>query len=91
MTVKKLKELLAEVPEQMKVLIPGEPKEGFTGLFYSPCEIDSGVLEMGGDEHTTHEELDALENKALDLPSEKSFVLVPCGYFEEHDNKHQLN
>lgn len=91
MTVKKLKELLSNVPDEMKVLIPSQPTEGFTGVFFSPCEVDSTVIEMHGDENTTEEEVEAFENKALDIPGEKSFVLVPCGYYEEHDNSHELN
>lgn len=90
MTVKKLKELLANVSDDMKVLVPAQPTEGFTGMFFSPCEEDSGELEMGGDETMTEEEFEKQENLGM-LKGEKSFVLVPCGFYEEHDNSHELN
>jgi hypothetical protein len=90
MNVKKLKELLINLPDDMKVLVPAQPTEGFTGHFFSPCEQDSQPIEMGGDENTTEEEIDRAENLGT-LQSEKSFVLVPCGFYEEHDNSHELN
>lgn len=91
MTIKKLKELIADLPDDMKVLVPAQPTEGFTGHFFSPCEQDSGVIEMGGEAELTNEEAEAWENKALEIPMEKSFVLVPCGFYEEKDHKHELN
>lgn len=90
MTVKKLKELLEKVPDEMKVLIPAEPHNGFTGVFFSPCEQDSGEIEMGTEDLTEEDENEMkLLNK--EIPSEKSFVLVPCGFYETHDNTHELN
>ena len=91
MKVGALKKMLSDIPDDMMVLIPGEPNEGFTGLFFSPCEHDSGVIELGGDENTTLQEVEAFERDQLDLPTEKSFLLVPCGYFNEHDDTHKLN
>jgi hypothetical protein len=90
MTVKKLKELLTNVPDEMKVLIPANPGEGFTGVFFSPCEEESTVIEMGGDETMSEEDIEKAENTGT-LEMDKSFVLVPCGFYEEHDNKHELN
>lgn len=90
MTVGKLKQLLKDVPDNMQVLIPAEPTEGFTGAFFSPCEEDSTVIEMGL-EDLSEEEIQERELLNKEVPVEKSFVLVPCGYYEEHDNKHELN
>jgi len=91
MTIKKLKELIADLPDDMRVLVPAEPKEGFTGVWFSPCEEDSSVITMHGDENTTEDEVEAFENKAIDLESEDAFALIPCGFLEDHDNNHLLN
>lgn len=48
MNVKELKELLQDAPDDMQVLIPLH--EEFTGVFYSPCIGESGVMKMGGEE-----------------------------------------
>lgn len=90
MTVKKLKEILENLPDDMKVLVPAQPTEGFTGHFFSPCEKDSEVIEMGGDETMTEEQFETADNLGT-LVSDKSFVLVPCGFYEEHDDNHLLN
>lgn len=90
MNIKKLKELIAELPDEMKVLIPAQPSEGFTGVFFSPCEQDSGELEMGGDETMSEEDVEKAINLGS-LETDKSFVLVPCGFYDEKDHAHQLN
>lgn len=69
MTVGELKELLFAVPDDMEVLIP--LGIDFDGLFFSPCVETSGELEMGDSED--------------DVIGEESFLLVPCGFFEESD------
>ena len=86
MNAGKLKELLKDVPDDMQVLIPLSNE--FTGEFYSPCSEDSGSLEMGliPDEED-EKEAELLGKKITD----KSFVLVPCGFFEEKDHNHELN
>lgn len=90
MNVAKLKELLKDAPDEMKVLIPANPNEGFDGVFLSPCEKDSGELEMGTEDLTAEDE-EEMTLLGKEIPSEKSFVLVPCGFYEDHDNSHELN
>ena len=90
MNVKELKELMATLPDEMKVYIPGHPTEGFTGLFCSPCPEASGEQELGL-EDLDEEELKERELLNKEIPMEKAFVLAPCGYWEDHDNKHELN
>lgn len=84
MTVLELKEMLAALPDEMQVLVPLNAGAGFTGEFFSPCLEESGDADMGT-EYVSEE--DAKEYDLLDkpLPSEKSFILVPCGFFQEHD------
>jgi hypothetical protein len=90
MTIKKLKELITDLPDEMKVLIPAEPKDGFTGAFFSPCDQDSMAVDMGT-EDLEEDEMKEMELLNKEIPSEKSFVLVPCGYYDEHDNTHEMN
>lgn len=90
MTIKKLKELISELPDDMKVLVPTYPTEGFTGHFFSPCDQDSGESEIGGDESMTEEEIETAANLGT-LQSEKVFLLLPCGFDEEKDHTHELN
>jgi hypothetical protein len=67
MKVKDLKKLLKGVDDEMDVLIPLNGE--FDGFFKSPCIEESGVNELGiGDEE--------------DNETEKSFILVPCGFFD---------
>lgn len=94
MTVKDLKELLENVDDGMQVLTPLNAGEGFDGVFYSPCVEESGESELGiGEEAESLTEEDMAEVQLLDktLPTEKSFVLIPCGFFEPHDTSHELN
>lgn len=90
MTVKKLKEIIQDLPDEMLVVIPANPTTGFDGCFLSPCEKDSEALEMGGDENMSDEDFETAQNLGT-LKMDKYFVLVPCGYFAEHDQAHKLN
>ncbi len=73
MTIERLKELIEDLPDDMQVLIPAEPREGFTGEMWSPCSQDSGVI--GLPDH-----LGVDENK---------FFLCPCAFFNtENEHKH---
>ena len=89
MKVKDLKELLKEADDEMDVLIPHDMSE-FTGAFLHPCVEESGVAELGIEDL---DEEDIKEHKLLNkkLPSEKSFILVPCGFFSEKDHIHEHN
>lgn len=87
MTVKELKQILNEVPDDMQVLVPLNAAEGFTGEFFSPCIEESGEIGMGT-EDLSEEEIK--ERELLNKPPaiEKSFTLVPCGFYEEHEGPH---
>lgn len=80
MTVKDLKELLAEADDDMQVLIP--LGESFDGAFLSPCMEESGIADLGIYESEDDEKEAALLNKPI---TEKSFVIVRCGFFQEHE------
>jgi hypothetical protein len=69
MKVKDLKELLKGVDEEMDVLIPLSGE--FDGFFKHPCKAESGVNELGIDEDSDE--------------TAPSFILVPCGFFDEHE------
>lgn len=90
MTVKQLRELLEGHPDEMQVLIPGNAIEGFTGEFFSPCTEDSGEIEMGL-EDLTDEEIEERKLLNQEIKTDKSFVLVPCGFYTEHEVHPQLN
>lgn len=68
--------------DEMLVVVPVEPMEGFTGAFFSPCIEESGKIEMGA-EYLSEE--DIAEHELLNKPvsTEPSFALVPCGFYEE--------
>lgn len=87
MTVKDLKEMLRDAPDEMQVLIPLNAGEGFTGEFFSPCVEESGEIDMGT-EDLAEEEIK--ERELLNKPpvTERSFALVPCGFYTEHDGPH---
>jgi len=89
MKVKDLRELLEGVDDEVDVLMPYDMSE-FTGMFLHPCVEDSGISELGTEDLDDEDfaELELLNKKP---PSEKSFILVPCGFFEEHDNAHENN
>lgn len=69
MKVKDLKQLLADADDDLDVLIPMNGE--FDGMFKHPCVEESGVLELGVDEDSDK--------------TEPAFVLVSCGFFEEHE------
>jgi len=77
MKVKDLKRLLSQIPEdmtlrewnEMNVLIPVTME--FDGRFISPRVEETGMGELGMDESM--------------LVSEKSFVIVPCGFFQPNE------
>jgi len=76
MKVKDLRKLMDGVDDEMDVLIPLTHE--FDGYFKHPCIEESGVAELGVNENLG--------------TTEKSFVLVPCGFFEgSHDDKKDLN
>lgn len=85
MTVGKLKELLKDIPDEMQVLVPMNPMERFNGAFFSPCEEMTGVGDLGIEEET--DEMRLLNQESA---SEKSFVIVPCGFFEDHEDERQM-
>ena len=80
MTVKDLKKLLAEADDDMQVLIP--MSEPFDGVFLSPCMEESGVADLGIHEDEEDEKEAVLLGKPV---TEKSFVIVRCGFFQEHE------
>ncbi len=81
MTVADLKDLIADLPDDMPVLIPLNPTEGFDGELFSPCLVESGIGTLEG--LSPEDEQEAL---LLNKPTtQEAFVLVPCGYFEEHE------
>lgn len=68
MTVKDLKEILKDAPDDLQVLIPMSGE--FDGYFKSPCSEETGISELGIDENSNE--------------TEPAFIIVPCGFFEEH-------
>lgn len=84
MIIADLKELIAGLPDDMEVFCPMNPMEGFTGAFYSPCLVESGKIVMGTEE-LSDEEIAEYELLERPLPGEDTFVLVPCGFYEEHE------
>jgi hypothetical protein len=89
MTVKQLRKKLEGIDDNMKVLIP--LTQEFDGAFYSPCSVDSGVSAMGTGEYLSEEEAKEMELLNKPIPEEDSFLLIPCGFFEEKDHSHELN
>lgn len=91
MQVKDLKQLLENIPDDMQVLIPMNAGEGFDGFFLSPCIEESGEAGLGT-EDIDEDELKEMELLNKPIPEEKSFVLVPCGFFQEkHGVEPELN
>jgi hypothetical protein len=83
MTVGELKILLADVDDDIEVLIPHNAEEGFNGFFFSPCSEDSGLGDAITDDP---DDYDPLINPA---PTEQSFFLVPCNFFVDADDEEQ--
>ncbi len=77
MNIIDLKNLIKDLPDNMQVIIPGEPFEGFTGFFFSPCIEESQPIEMGTDEDSFIQEM--------------SFALVPCGFYDKDHTISKLN
>lgn len=91
MTVKELKKKLATMPDDMNVLVPVNPMDGFDGQFFSPCNEETGEVEMGLDD-IDDDEMNELKLLGKEIRKEKSFVLVPCGFYDkEHDQTVELN
>lgn len=89
MTVGELRKKLEGVDDNMKVLIPFSQE--FDGAFYSPCSVDSGVSAMGTDPDLTEEDIKEMELLNKPIPEEDTFLLIPCGFGEEKEHKHELN
>lgn len=84
MTVGDLRKLTNGLPDEMDVLIPMNAGEGFDGCWLRPCLEESGVSELGFEDI---DEEEAKERELLNNPpkTEKTFCLVPCGFFQEHE------
>lgn len=89
MTIKDLKEKLSGLPDEMEVMIPLNAGSGFDGMFFSPCMEESGEAGFGT-EDLSEEEIEEYKLLNKPLPEEKSFVLVPCGFFEAHEELEQI-
>lgn len=70
MTVADLKKMLADAPDDMSVLIPMTGE--FDGYFKHPCVEESVISHLSEDENGEDSPMDA-------------FMLVPCGFFKEHE------
>lgn len=68
MTVKELKELLTEAPDDMQVYVLGDSSLGGF-LFLGACEKESGIIEFGPPD---------LEQGETGQPG-KGFVVMACG------------
>ena len=93
MNVGQLKKLLEGVPNDVKVLIPFSHE--FDGIFYSPCNVDSGMCKVSTDPDLEPEDIEEMQLLNKPLPEEDAFMLVPCGFAEEDEDgekhKHLLN
>lgn len=91
MTAGELKKLIADVPDDMQILVPVNPMDGFDGQFFSPCTEETGEILMGM-EDIDEEEMKERKLLGKEIPEQKSFVLVPCGFYDkEHDKSVELN
>lgn len=89
MTVKQLKEKLASLSDDMQVIIPVEPSEGFTGIFFSPCVKESDVIIIPL-EDLDEDDLEQYTLLNKEIEQEESFCLVPCGFFDKEPH-HNMN
>lgn len=90
MTVGELKKLLQDAPDDnIQVLVPATME--FTGAFYSPCNVDSGMSSVGTDMELTEEDIKEAQLLNKPLPEEPAFLLLPCGFGDEKDHSHELN
>lgn len=88
MTVGELRNKLLGVDDSLTVLIP--VSDEFNGAFYSPCVEETGVKKMGT-EYISEEEITEMQLLNKQIPEEDSFILTPCGFWEEKSNLHELN
>lgn len=89
MTVKDLKEMISDMPDDMPVYIPMNPSKAFDGLLFSPCVEESGKSAFAVEEL---EEIERKQNLGLPLNEEDAFLLVPCGYSDKkHEEEIPLN
>lgn len=84
MTVAELKKKLEGLDDNMEVLIP--VSQEFDGLFYSPCENESGVIWIPTDTTITAEDAQEMELLNKPVPEKDVFVLMPCGFFDEKNS-----
>ena len=90
MTVEDLRFMLEGLPGDMPVVCPLNAGQGYDGIFFSPCLMESGEADLGLiDAEDDIEEFDEIE-AILDPPSEKSFILVLCGFFEIHEEQERI-
>ncbi len=92
MNIKQLKQLLEGLDDDMVVLIPTSHE--FDGIFYTPCSQDSGVSQMGTAINLEEEDIKEMELLNKEIPSEDTFLLIPCGFFDmdnQFDDNHLLN
>lgn len=89
MNVGQLIEKLKNVDPNMKVIIP--MGQEFDGRFYSPCNQDSGVGQMGTDPSLSVEDIKEMELLGKEIPEEDVFFLLPCGFRQEKDHSFELN
>jgi hypothetical protein len=82
MTIGDLKEMIKDLPDDMDVMVPLNAGAGFDGIFFSPCLNQSGEAEFGT-EYLDEEEIREAELLNKPLPAQKSFALVPCGFFDQ--------
>lgn len=80
MKIKDLKKLIEGCDEDMDVLISltGE----FDGCFVHPCLEESGEADLGIYQSEEDEKEAELLNKPI---TQKSFVIVRCGFFKTHE------
>lgn len=90
MTVEDLRFMLEGLPGDMPVVCPLNAGQGFDGIFFSPCLMESGKADLGlTDAEDDIEEFDEI-GAVLDPPGEKLFILVPCGFFEIHEEQERI-
>jgi hypothetical protein len=89
MKIKDLKKLIADLPDDMKVFLPGNMKE-FDGMLVEPCSYESGVSEIASTE-LTNEEIENCERMGLAPKEESIFLLCPHGYSDDKDHSHEMN
>lgn len=88
MTVKELKAMLRKLPDEMQVICPLNAAEGFDGMFFSPCLKESGEADLGINEEDANK--DEIEEIISPSETEKSFVLVPCGFFNTNHEREKI-